>query len=145
MNKETVDEAINLYVTERMTKGKQRAIAHFLAYIYLKQPGWEIAESMRRVRGMTRYYIDLTRVTLNPFKGPELAWLATTVIIAIYAALLVSLEEQRLLGIALLSGALVNACYLIRCAAAKWCELHVMLAIYCEIVQIADHELEGLT
>jgi len=144
MNKDMVDEAIDLYVTERMSKGKQTAITHFLACIYLKQQGREIAESMRRVRGMTSYYIDLTKVTLNPFKGPELAWLASTLNIAIYAAVLISLEEQRLLGFFLLSGALVNAFYLIRCAAAKWCELNVMVAIYNEIVQITDHELESL-
>jgi hypothetical protein len=144
MNNDTVDEAIDLYLTERMVKGKEITVAHFLACIYLKHQGREIAESMRRVRGMTSYYIDLTRVTLNPFKGPELAWLASTVNIAIYAAVLISLEEQRLLGIVLLSGSLVNACYLIRCAAAKWCELHVRLAIYSEIVQITDHELESL-
>jgi hypothetical protein len=144
MSKETVDEAIDIYMTERMVKGKQLAITHFLACIYLKQQNGEIAESMRRVRGLTRYYIDLTKVTLNPFKGPEIAWLASMVNIAIYAAVLISLEDQRLLGIALLSGTLVNACYLVRCAIKKWCDLHVMLAIYDELVQIADHELENL-
>jgi len=144
MKKDTVDEAINLYVSERMAKGKQMASTHFLACIYLKQQGREIAESMRRIRGMTRYYIDLTKVTLNPFKGPEVAWLASMVNIAIYGSVLISLEEQRLLGIMLLSGALVNACYLVRCALTKWCELHVMLAIYFEIVQITEHELESL-
>ncbi len=144
MSKETVDEAIDIYVTERMAKGKQRAITHFLACLYLKQQSWEIADSMRRVQGLTRYYIDLTKVTLNPFKGPELAWLASVMNIAVYATVLISLEEQRLLGIALLSGTLVNAGYLIHCIARKWCELHVMLAIYDEIVQITDHELEGL-
>lgn len=145
MSQETVDEAIELYVTERMAKGKQKAIKDFLACMYLKRQNWEIAESMRRVRGMTRYYIDLTKVTLNPFKGPEIAWFASIVNIAIYAAVLISLEEQRLLGIALLSGTLVNACYLIRCTVRKWCELHVLLAIYDEIVQITEHELESLT
>lgn len=144
MSKETVDEAIDIYVTERMAKGKQTAIRHFLACIYLKQQSWETEETMRRVRGMTRYYIDLTKVMLNPFKGPEVAWLASMVNIAIYAAVLISLEEQRLLGILLLSGTLVNACYLVRSAARKWCELHVMLAIYDELVQIADHELENM-
>ena len=144
MDKNTVDEAIDLYVTERMAKGRQLAVTHFLACIYLKQQRWEIAESMRRIRGMTSYYIDLTRVTLNPFKGPEVAWLASMVNIAIYALVLISLEEQRLLGIVLLSGTLVNACYLLRRAAAKWCELHVMLAIYFEIVQITEQELESL-
>jgi hypothetical protein len=144
MNKETVDEAIDIYVTERMAKGKQMAITHFLACMYLKQQSWEVAESMRRVRGLTRYYINLTKVMLNPFKGPEIPWLASMVNIAIYAAVLISLEEQRLLGIVLLAGTLVNALYLIHCAAKKWCELHVMLAIYDEIVQIADHELETL-
>ena len=144
MSKETVDEAIDMYVAERMAKGKQKAITHFLACLYMKQQRWEIAESMRRVRGLTRYYIDLTRVTVNPFKGPEVAWLASMVNIAIYATVLICLEDQRPLGIALLSGAVVNGCYLVRCVTRKWCELHVMLAIYDEIVQIADHELEGL-
>jgi hypothetical protein len=144
MNKETVDEAINLYVSERMKQGKQTALEHFLARIYLKQQDWEIAECMRRVRGMTRYYIDLTRVMINPLKGPEIAWLFSMVNIAVYAGVLISLEEQRLLGIALLSGAIVNAGYLIRNGVKKWCDLHVMLAIYDEIVQITDHELENL-
>jgi hypothetical protein len=144
MSKETVDEAIDIYVTERMVKGKQKASTHFLACLYLKQQHREIAESMRRVRGLTRYYIDLTRVIMNPFKGPEIAWLASMVNIAIYAALLISIEEQRLLGIALLSGTLVNACYLVRSALKKWCDLHVMLAIYDEIVQLADQELASL-
>ena len=144
MSKETVDEAIDIYVTERMAQGKQKTSTHFLACLYMKQQSWEFADSMRRVRGLTRYYIDLTRVTLNPFKGPEMAWLASMVNIAIYAAVLIYLDEQRLLGIALLSGTLVNSCYLIRCVAKKWCDLHVMLAIYDEIVQIADHELESL-
>jgi len=144
MNKEIVDEAIDTYVTERMTQGKQTAIEHFLARIYMKQQSWEIAESMRRVRGMTRYYIDLTKVMLNPLKGPEIAWLAAMINIAIYAAVLISIDDQRMLGIALLSGTLVNAGYLIRNALKKWCELHVKLAIYNEIVQIADHELESL-
>jgi hypothetical protein len=144
MNKETVDEAINLYVTERMARGKQKAITHFLACLYMKQQSWEMAESMRRVQGLTRYYIDLTKVIMNPFKGPEVAWLASMVNIAIYAGVLISLEEQRVLGFALLSGTLVNGAYLIRCVARKWCDLHVMLAIYDEIVQIADQELRAL-
>jgi hypothetical protein len=144
MNKETVDEAIEIYVTERMVKGKQTAVKHFLACIYLKEQSWEIAESMRRVRGLTRYYIDLTKVMLNPLKGPEVAWLASMVNIGIYAAVLISIDEQRTLGITLLSGTLVNACYLIRNATKKWCDLHVMLAIYDELVQLADHELEEL-
>jgi hypothetical protein len=144
MDEETVDEAINIYVTERMAKGKQTALEHFRARLYLRQQASEIAESMLRVRGMTRYYIDLTKVMLNPLKGPELAWLAAMLNIAIYAVVLISLEEQRLLGIALLSGTLVNAGYLIRNVLKKWCDLHVMLAIYEEIVQIADHEMENL-
>jgi hypothetical protein len=144
MDKNTVDEAIDLYVAERMAKGKESASTHFLACIYLKQHGQEIAEAMRRIRGMTRYYIDLTKVTLNPFKGPEIAWFASMVNIAIYALVLISQEEQRLLGFMLLSCALVNGCYLVRCATAKWCELHVMLAIYLEIVQITENELESL-
>jgi len=144
MNEETVDEAIDIYVTERMAKGKQTALTHFLACIYLKQHGSEIAESMRRVRGLTSYYIDLTKVMLNPFKGPEIAWLAAMINIAIYGCVLIAMDEQRVLGIALLSGTLVNGGYLIHNAVKKWCDLHVMLAIYLELAQITDQELENL-
>lgn len=144
MSKETVDDAINMYVSERMEKGKQLAIKHFLACLYLKDQGEGIIESMRRVRGMARYYIDLTKVMLNPFKGPEIAWLASMINIAVYAVLLISVDEQRPLGIALLSGTMANGLYLVRNVTKKWCDLHVMLAIYDEIVQIADKELEGL-
>ena len=144
MSKETVDEAIDMYVKERMAKGKQMAITHFLANLYLKEQSEGIIECMRRVRGMTRYYIDLTKVMLNPFKGPEVAWLFSMINIAIYACFLISVEDQRMLGFALLSGTLVNGAYLILTMTRKWCDMHVMLAIYDEIVQIADHELETL-
>jgi len=145
MNRKTIDEAIEIYVTERMKQGKKRAISHFLACIYLKQQREEIAESMRSVLGLTHYYIDLAQVTLNPFKGPELAWLASMISIAIYAIVLIFIDEQRPLGICLLSGTLVNTFYLVRSVAHKWCHLHVMIAIYSEIVQIIDNELEHLT
>lgn len=145
MSKQTVDEAIEMYLEERMAKGRKLASSHFLACLYLKQQNWEIADSMRLVRGLTRYYIDLTKVLVNPFKGPEIAWFASMLNIACYAVLLIALDEQRVLGIALLSGALVNGCYLISNVSRKWCELHVRLAIYDEIVQIADRELESLT
>lgn len=144
MKKETVDEAIDIYVAERMVKGKQKAMAHFLAFMYMKKQSWEVAEAMRRVRGMTRYYIDLAKVVQNPFKGPEMAWLFSMINIAIYAVVLMTIEEQRTLGISLLSGTLVNAAYLLRNAVKKWCELSVTLAIYAEIVQLADRELEEL-
>lgn len=144
MSKETVDEAIEMYVKERMAKGKDLAITHFLASLYLKEQSEGIIECMRRVRGMSRYYIDLTKVMLNPFKGPEIAWLFSMVNIAIYACFLISVEEQRMLGIALLSGTLVNGAYLILNMTRKWCDMHVMMAIYDEIVQIADRELETL-
>ena len=144
MKKETVDEAIDIYVAERMVKGKQKAMAHFLAFMYMKKQSWEVAEAMRRVRGMTRYYIDLAKVVQNPFKGPEMAWLFSMINIAIYAVVLITIDEQRTLGIALLSGTLVNAAYLLRNAVKKWCELSVTLAIYAEIMQLADKELEEL-
>jgi len=144
MRKDTIDEAIDLYVNERRVKDRETACSHFLACIYLKKQGQEIAEYMERIRGMTRYYIDLAQVTQNPFKGPEIAWLGSMVAIAIYAVVLLSMEEQRTLGIWLFSGVLVNAGYLVRRVAAKWCELHVMVAIYDEIVQITEHELATL-
>lgn len=144
MNRESIDKAIEFYVNERLAQGKQKAISHFLACLYLKQQREEIVDSMRSVLGLTRYYIDLAKVMLNPFKGPELAWLATMISVAIYACALISMTEQRVLGICLLSGTLVNASYLIHSVARKWCDLHVMIAIYSEIIQVVDDELEQL-
>lgn len=144
MNRDNIDQAIELYVNERMAQGKKKALSHFLACIYVKQQREEIVESMRRVLGLTRYYIDLARVMLNPFKGPEFAWLATMICIFAYAIELVTMDEQRTLGLCLLSGTLVNAGYLIHSVAKKWCDLHVMIAIYSELVQIVDKELEQL-
>ncbi|MBJ6727597.1 GSU0071 family protein [Geomesophilobacter sediminis] len=145
MNKESIDEAIEFYVTERMTPhGKKKALSHFLACLYLKQQREEIVESLRKVLGLSRYYIDLAKVMLNPFKGPELAWLATMISLAVYGGVLMSIDEEQTLGICLFSGAVVNAGYLIRSVAKKWCDLHVMIAIYTEIIQIVDDELEQL-
>ena len=145
MKKETVDEAIDIYVAERMVKGKQKAMAHFLAFMYMKKQSAEIAEAMRRVRGMTRYYMDLAKVVQNPFKGPEVAWLFSMINIAVYSIILITIDEQRTLGIALLSGTLVNAAYLLRNAVKKWCDLSVTLAIYAELLQLADAELRELS
>lgn len=144
MNRKGIDEAIEMYVSERMAQGKKKALSHFLASLYLKEQREEMAEALRKVRGLTRYYIDLAKLMLNPWKGPELAWLASMLSVAIYATVLIVMEDQRPLGICLLSGTLVNAYYLIRSAARKWCDLHVMIAIYDEIVQIIDQELEAL-
>ena len=144
MDTHTIDEAIEKYVNERMVTGKEIAYEHFLAYTYMKHQGKEIAEFMTKVKGLSRYYIDFLKVMQNPFKGPELAWFASMLSIAIYSGLLLASEEQWPLGISLLVGTVINALYLISYTAKKWCDMNVMIAIYGEIVQIAEQELETL-
>ncbi|WP_243369851.1 GSU0071 family protein [Geotalea sp. SG265] len=145
MNTEIIDEAIDKYVHERMTTGRKQATERFLSYAYLKQGKEGIGEFLRKVRGLSNYYIDFLRVMANPLKGPEVAWLASMLTIAIYAVILMGMDEDRTLGIFLFAGTLVNGWSLIRTIARKWCDIGVMIAIYLEIAQLAEHELEEMS
>jgi hypothetical protein len=141
MNTEIIDEAIDKYVHERLVKGKEKASERFLAYAYLKNGGDEVLEFFKKVGGLSRYYIDFLKVMENPFKGPELAWLATMVVIAVFSCYLMGDADSRMLGVLVFSGTLVHGFSLIRMTAKKWSEAGVMIAIYREIVQIVDREL----
>lgn len=140
MDTKTIDEAIERYVSERMTAGKARASARFLSYAHLKCAGEDIIEFMRQANGLTRYYIDLTRVLENPFRGREMAFLATMFVVAIFSCWLMQAEDTRLAGICVLSGTLVNGGTLLKHIAEKWSESGVMIAIYEEIASLAERE-----
>jgi hypothetical protein len=140
MKTEPIEVAIDMYVQERMHKGKQRAREHFLAYAYLKYGGAEVRDFMKKAGGLCRYYIDYLRVMENPFRGPEMWWFATMVLVAIYSCYLMGQEDDRLIGIMVFSGTLVNFGALVRAVAKKWSETGVMIAIYREIAEIAENE-----
>ena len=142
MNIELIDEAIDKYVAERMKQTKQAASERFLAYVYLRHRGDELIDFLKKVGGLSRYYIDYLKVMQNPFKGPELAWLASMLTIAVYAVILMTTDDdERTLGIFLLVGTLVNGFSLVSAVARKWCDTSVMIAIYREIAQLAETEL----
>jgi hypothetical protein len=141
MNIETIDEAIDKYVHERIDLGQKRARERFISSIYLKHRGEELQEFMKKVGGLSRYYIDFLKVMENPFKGPEFAWLASMISVAIYAGMLMTTDDERPLGIFLLAGTLVNGISLIVAVAKNWCETGVMIAIYREIVQMIESEV----
>jgi hypothetical protein len=141
MNIEQIDEAIDKYVNERMKQTKEAASERFLAYAYLRHRGDDLADFLKKVGGLSRYYIDYLRVMQNPLKGPEIAWLASMLAIAIYAVILMTTEEEQTLGIFLLAGTLVNGWALVCAVARKWCDVSVMIAIYREIAQIVESEL----
>lgn len=143
MNTEIIDEAIDKYVHERLTAGKARAAERFLSYAYLKQGKEGVNEFLQKVRGLSNYYINYLRVMSNPFKGPELAWLASMLTIAVYSIFLMTCEEDLLVGIILLTGTIINGWSLVHAIAKKWCDIGVMIAIYLELAQLAEHELEG--
>ncbi len=143
MNSQSIDEAIDKYVHERMQQGKTKASERFLCYAHLKFAGEELAEFMKKVGGISRYYMDFLNVMENPFRGPELAWLASMLLIGGFSCYLMSSEETRVTGIFVFSGTLVHASVLIRMAAQKWRDIGVMIAIYREIAEIAEHEVES--
>jgi len=141
MNTQAIDEAIDKYVHERMAKGKKRASERFLSYAHLKYAGEELAEFMKKVGGISRYYMDFLNVMENPVRGPELAWLASMIVVGIYSVYLMCSDASRLTGIMVFSGTLVHGWTLIRLAAQKWREVGVMIAIYREIAEIAEQEM----
>jgi len=140
MKTELIDEAIERYVSERMSVGRERAASRFLSYAHLKCAGSDISEFMRHVTGLTRYYIDVTRVLDNPFRGIEMAFLLTMLIVAIVSCFLMFYETTRLCGICVFSGTMVHGIALLRHIARKWLESDVMIAMYEEIVALVERE-----
>lgn len=143
MNATAIDEAIDKYVHERISRGKEPAATRFLSYAYLKYRGDDLSEFMKKVEGLSCYYIDYLKVMGNPFKGPELAWFLSMLAVGAASCCLMSSEEFRPAGIAVFAGTLVHAWSLLCHAARKWCEAGVMIAIYREIVEIAEGEAKG--
>lgn len=143
MNTHAVDEAIHKYVNERMEKGKRRAEERFLSYAYMKFAGDELCEFMKRVGGIAKYYMDFFKVMENPFKGPELAWLFSLIVIGVFGGIMTGSEETRNLGIFTLTGTLINAATLIAAILKKWCNVGVLIAIYRELAEIAENEMRA--
>jgi hypothetical protein len=55
----------------------------------------------------------------------------------------VSQEESRLLGMLILSGTVVHAWTLLTAVAKKWLDIGIMIAIYREIIELAEGELQA--
>jgi hypothetical protein len=141
MNIKSVDDAIETYVQERMEKGKEKASERFLTYAYMKHGGDEILEFLLKVGGLARYYIYFLEIMENPFKGPEMKWLAAMSMVGLYGCFLIGNFESRALGIFLLVGALVHAWSLVSMATKKCRAIGMRIAIYSEIVQIVEKEI----
>jgi hypothetical protein len=141
MNIVPIDEAIERYVRERKERGPREAGAHFISYAHLRYHGRELIEFLDATAGMVRYYIGYFRLIVNPFKGPELAFFATAVALAVFGCLMLNEPEEQLPGIFVLSGALVNGGVIISRVIRKWCDLNVLIAIYHELLTLAEKEL----
>ena len=141
MNTLPIDEAIERYVRERKERGPNEAGAHFLSYAHLRYRGMELVEFLDTTSRMVRYYIGFFRLMVNPFKGPELAFFATAVALAVFGCLMLNEPGEQLPGIFLLSGALVNGWSIISRVVRKWCDLNVLIAIYRELLILAEKEL----
>lgn len=144
MNMNAIEEAIHRYVNERMDKGKKQATERFLAYAYMKFCGEELLEFMKKVGGISRYYMDFLSVMKNPFKGPEFAWLMSLFILGVIGCMLVSDPDSRNLGIFTLTGVIVNGWTLLSTLFKKWLKLSVLIAIYRELAEISDTEAHSI-
>jgi hypothetical protein len=138
-----VDEAIERYVRERKDRSAKEAAARFLSYVHLRYRGRELTEFLEKTTKMIRYYIDFFLVLVNPFKGPDFAFFASAVALAVFGGLMLNEPNERLPGIFLLSGALVNGWSIISRIIRKWCDLSVLIAIYRELLALAEKELKA--
>jgi len=145
METHPVDEAIERYVRERMERGEKAAGERFLSYARLRYQGRELAEFLQRTIGMLRYYINFFRLLSNPFKGPELAFFSTALSIALFGSFMLTDPDERNLGCFIVAGALVNGWSIIRYVIRNWCDLSVLIAIYNEILALAEQELRSET
>lgn len=144
MNTEIIYEAIDRYANERMKTGKKLAVEHFLAYAYLKNSRDEIREFMKKVGGLSRYYISFLRVMENPLKGPEFPWFTSMLTIGVFSCYLIGTDDFNVLGIVMLAGTLVHAWSLLKMVAKKWLDIGVMIAIYDEIVELVENEIKAV-
>lgn len=144
MDTTVIDEAIDKYVNERMKTGRKSAAERLISYAYLKYAGDELAEFLKKVRGLSRYYVDFLTLMENPFKGPELAWLASMIAVGIASCYMMGNEDLRIAGIFVFSGTLVHAWSLLLMVAKKWRDIGVMIAIYREIIEIVEGETETM-
>lgn len=143
MDTQPIDEAIERYVRERQERGPHEAGAHFLSYAHLRYHGRELTDFLDATSGMIRYYIGFFRLMVNPFKGPELAFFATAMALAVFGCLMLNEPNEQLPGIFVLSGALVNGWAIISRVIRKWCDLNVLIAIYKELLILAEKELNA--
>jgi len=141
MESRSIDEAIERYVRERTVRGGKEAGERFLSYAHLRYQGGELKEFLEKTTGQLRYYINFFRVMINPLKGPDFAFFATAVNMAVFGGLMMTQPDERTVGIFTLSGAIVHGCSIVNYAVRKWCDLSVLIAIYREILTLVEREL----
>lgn len=141
MDNRPIDEAIERYVRERKEKGKDEAGARFLSYVRLRYHGRELVDFLNDTSKMIRYYVSYFNLLVNPLKGPELAFFAAAVVMAVFGCLLVNEPGEQLPGIILIAGALVNGWSIISRILKKWCDLNVLIAIYLELLTLTEQEM----
>lgn len=141
MNAQPVDEAIERYVQECRERGVEAAGTRFLSYAHLCYHGRELTEFLTMTTKIIRYNIKLFRVMVNPLKGPEFAFFVTAVAVAVFGCLMLNEPEEQLPGIFVLAGALVNGVSIIIRMIKKWCDLNVLIAIYRQLLAVAEKEM----
>ncbi|MBK5275502.1 MAG: hypothetical protein JJE30_10680 [Desulfuromonadales bacterium] len=141
MTTNTIDDAIERYVSERKKSERKIAESKFLNYTYLVSGESDTAAFMRRVRSLIRYYIDYLTVLENPLRGPQTAWLGLMALVFSFGIYMLTDDELRVAGIFITSGTLVNGISLGRSVIDKWVDIAVTIALYREIIEIIDNTL----
>lgn len=144
MNSRVIDEAIERYVSERMSAGKELASTHFIRYAHIRCARDDVKDFMQQVKKLSCYYIDKLRVLENPFRGMEMAFLLSMLSVATFSCWLMCDEDTRLSGILVFAGTIVHLWALLTDMLRKWQESGVLIAIYEEIASLAEQEARVL-
>jgi hypothetical protein len=141
MNIGPIDEALETYVGVRVENGKEKAKERFLSYVYMKYGSDEIIDFLLKAGGLARCYIYCLKLSENPLRGKDLAWLVAVLSIALYSLIMILDDGARTWGMFLLSGALVNGWYLVNMITQKCKSIDMRISFYTEIIQIVEKEL----
>ncbi len=138
MQQNDIDRVIERYVTERKQVPQQVAQQHFLVYASLVCRHDEFNQFMRRTRGLLVYYIDSLSLFDNPFRNARVCWLLLLFAIFAFSTYMLTMDELRLAGLVLDSGAIIFGTSLWKTVWSRWLDTDLLIACYREIIELID-------
>lgn len=138
MQENDIDRVIERYVTERKQVPQQVAQQHFLVYASLVCRHDDLNQFMRKTRGLLIYYIDSLSIFDNPFRNAKVCWLLLLFGIFTFSTYMLTMDELRLAGMVLGSGAIIFGTSLWKTVWSRWLDTDLLINSYREIIELID-------